>query len=327
MRITKIRKLYRNSFDKQKGIPESVEIYQVDSETKKRDGYSTMYREVPGKRVYGVLYQKFYVDGKLHGQQFIYSMFYPQCVPAGQFYNLASVHWYTHNKKDGCCMDYDLKTGLPKSMSWYNNGEWVYTHSFTDQVDKFQVDFKSERQKRKGVHSLIFSSSEDIKYIVSDSFLSATGRFIGKFITRTVVSATVKVIKDLMYNQYGVKVSGFNIKETVRNEYTIHNSPFTAYVKQHLGLPQSAYVVKTDTYTHDGKLINSKMKLYRGSLVAANRLGLEIDTQNNYVFHVVGRQVQRAVPTGKVRKAGRSFVNMSPNKQKLLYLYLLATAC
>lgn len=231
MRITKIRKQYRNSFDKQKGIPESVEIYQVDSETKKRDGYSTKYHKVPGKQVYGVLYQKFYVNGMLHGQQFIYSAFYPQCVPPSRFYNLDGVHWYTHNKKDGCCMDYDLKTGLPKSMSWYNDGEWVYTHFFTDHVDKFQVNFKSERQKRKGVHSLIFSSSEDIKYIVSDSFLSATGRFIGKFITRTVVSATVKVIKDLMYNQYGVKVGGFNIKETVRNEYTIHNSPFTAYVK------------------------------------------------------------------------------------------------
>lgn len=328
MLITRIRKTYRNSSERSARKPLSVLIYTVDSETKRRHGYSTLYWKALTGNDYGVIKREIYKDGKLHGQQFYYSMFYPQYRGPGEVFRLERVVHYHENKKEGPEIEYNVKTRKPLTFTMNESGKAVYVHTFGETVDDFQIKMYEQRQGKAGHREFHFTSCNDIKYVRLDAFVTNKGQHFGRYIMRSLNDkGEIVYTKDMIYNADGLKIKGYQTDSKGSQLYELHKSVFTEAVIHVLGLdPKHTYVIKKDIY-RDKLLINSLLSLHTHRSNTPVRIGLRVNSNLDYIFYAPGKHTNGTILTGKVRQAHRAFVNMSPRRQKLLYLYLLATAC
>lgn len=329
--IIKIRKSFKRP-SRKKDVPDSVSIYTIDSETKKRQGYYTTYARLPGRLVYGVTFRGWYEQGLLHGTVFHYSMFYPQDVLPNQYFNMSEAINYMHGKKNGPSTEYD-RHQRPIAYRNYHNNKLTYAHIFTRDTDIFDCAFVSNIPGigRNVINSITFSKYKDDLYTeINCHRFTDRSENVGKYIRRKVIDGSIKIVADVEYNKYGVALSGKLIHSDRYQTFSIINDKVTRYALELEELkPNNTTIVcvESKSYTLSHKLIHRNVRLnnhrlwyYIGIMSSALTSGCTIG------HHLM---VQSCIK-GELRCAitgFRDYRHITLEHQKLLTAFVLATTC
>lgn len=323
--ITKIVKRYnRKSWNSQP--PSSVTIYTADSETKKRQGYCTVYTKKPGKQVYGVTFRGYYEQGKLSGTVFKYSMFYPNYVLPGHYYNLASASNYKDGKLHGVSIAYD-KLQQPLEYNYYENGKLLYQHSYTKNLNIFTCTFaESPRIK----HTLQFSEKDGVLY-TANSRRSKGYITVGNMKLKDVVDGEIKTTADIEYNKNGDIVSGYVTTSFNKTVYQEIKDPVTDYVLEldRLKYSSSVFCVEIKAYNKNNLLIKRWVELrtkdgYKPIGISMEKVNKDNKLISEYYINVNTRRqglVKLKLPKFK------SYKHISTAYQKATINFVLATTC
>lgn len=321
MLIAKVRKHWDNHRLKKQNQPTYVDVYSIDSETKKREGYFTRYWKRPGSDRYGVMHQCFYENGKKQGIELTYSM---ECPQYSFFFNLIEVSNYTNGKLNGHSIRYSPKTHKPTAFTTYRDSRIVYVHAMTDDVDVFDIKFVEYINKKRNnqlADIFCFTKVDGIKF-TKDRYRKFNSKKIGKRVSKTVVDNKVVVTRD---NEYyvGIWCKGyrFNPDTNITQTRELYTSVFTDFVSAHLNIDNNnSRFIKEKTFSPAGKLMHSSTLLCRNgtsfSYVGHQKLA------SGDKFIAIGNL---SCPTVSLTLSSDEFMN--DEDQKLLYAYLLVHTC
>ena len=306
-----------------------MEFATADSETKKRQGYCTVYTKKPGKQVYGVTFRGYYEQGKLSGTVFKYSMLYPNYVLPNHYYNLASASNYKDGKLHGLSILYD-KLQQPLEYNYYENGKLLYQHSYTKNLNIFTCKFA----ELPGIqHELRFSEKDGILYTAINQRNKGCYCYItiGNMKLKDVVNGEIKTTTDIEHNKNGDIVSGYVYTKSGKLIYQEIKDPVTDYVLEIAGLKYSSSVfcVEIKAYNKNNLLIKRWVELrtkdgYKPIGISMEKVNKDNKLITEYYINVDTRRqglVKLKLPKFK------SYKHISTAYQKATINFVLATTC
>lgn len=332
--VTKVRKTRLRGKNSQIA---SVAVFSYDTETKKRHGYYTLYSKTIGKETFGVTFTCYYNQGKIEGQCIRYSMFYPQYVQPGYFFNLDTVTNYVNGSRHGLEIVYDAKNNKPLICYFYKKGIRTDAHIFSNKVHCFEwIDFRI-RYNNKWLRKIVkFDNKSNINYVQNVSYRNKNEQFIKETVNE-IIDGKIVCVTDLKYHKLGsVVTDGFeastvdvgNEEVQYRTIYKTHNSVLSDLLTK---------------YNPDISLLYRDLYVYdrHGKCIERRQEAIHVETDLNFIFgynlirgqYVFSPISQAGISSKSITLQHKpvsynaKFKEMPPKKQLALSILLLTRCC